>query len=408
MSNRRSNLLVTTALLAGAALLPTVGCTAVSDEPVDADDVENSGTTYEEWKKTVYHDGVVWVVNGDTPIETERQLHEFYLNHVQEGALIVHQAGGADAKWSEAQKINITYCVSNTFGNDYQKVVDAMNQAADAWEAAANINFVHVTAQDGNCKANNQNVVFDVNPVSGQQYLARAFFPNQSRPTRNVLIDSSSFGNLGVWTLAGILRHELGHTLGFRHEHTRPEAGACFEDNSYRPLTDYDSNSVMHYPQCNGTQNGDLVLTDKDKAGAAALYGAPGSGGGTGGGNGGACAHDKCSAGMKLDPACDPCVAQIGAVDPYCVSTSWDSVCVGQVESVCNITCGGGGGGSGGGGNQPQACVHDKCVTGAKLDAACDACVQQVVQADAYCGTTSWDSQCVSEVNQICGAGTCQ
>jgi hypothetical protein len=28
----------------------------------------------------------------------------------------------------------------------------------------------------------------------------------------------------------------------------------------------------MHYPQCNGTQTGDLVLTSMDKTGAKALY----------------------------------------------------------------------------------------------------------------------------------------
>jgi hypothetical protein len=28
----------------------------------------------------------------------------------------------------------------------------------------------------------------------------------------------------------------------------------------------------MHYPQCNGTNNGDLVLTSLDKAGAKSLY----------------------------------------------------------------------------------------------------------------------------------------
>ena len=69
-----------------------------------------------------------------------------------------------------------------------------------------------------------------------------------------------------------MLRHELGHTLGFRHEHTRPEAGTCFEDTSWRALTAYDSASVMHYPQCNGTQKGDLVLTSLDNQGASSLY----------------------------------------------------------------------------------------------------------------------------------------
>jgi hypothetical protein len=110
--------------------------------------------------------------------------------------------------------------------------------------------------------------------VSGQSYLARAFFPSSSRSSRNVLVDSSAFGNVG-WPLENIIGHELGHTLGFRHEHTRPEAGTCFEDNNWRQLTPYDSASIMHYPQCNGSSN-DLNWTTRDGQGIAALYGAPG------------------------------------------------------------------------------------------------------------------------------------
>jgi hypothetical protein len=107
-------------------------------------------------------------------------------------------------------------------------------------------------------------------------YLARAFFPGDARPSRNILIDDSAF-NLNPndkLTLVGILRHELGHTLGFRHEHTRPNAGTCFEDNNWRPLTSYDAFSTMHYPQCNGGGDWSLELTAKDESGAACLYGA--------------------------------------------------------------------------------------------------------------------------------------
>jgi serine protease len=104
--------------------------------------------------------------------------------------------------------------------------------------------------------------------------LARAFFPNEPRSGRNVLIDQSSFqlSPTGSLQLVGILRHELGHTLGFRHEHTRPESGTCFEDANWRPLTDYDAFSVMHYPQCNGLGDWSLTLTSADQTGAACLY----------------------------------------------------------------------------------------------------------------------------------------
>src|SRR4029453_1527577 len=67
---------------------------------------------------------------------------------------------------------------------------------------------------------------------------------------------------------------ELGHTLGWRHEHTRPDSGTCFEDNNWRPLSSYDRFSVMHYPQCNGGGDWTLTLTNFDKSGAACLYGA--------------------------------------------------------------------------------------------------------------------------------------
>jgi hypothetical protein len=232
--------------------------------------------TYKEpWENGVY------IVDGDTPIESLKLLREFFDRLHTPGGLIVQRNGSVDAAWSSTQKRNLTYCVSDRFGTNKARVVQGMADAAAAWEAAADIKYVYRPDQDANCTASNTNVLFDVNPVNANgSYLARAFFPGQSRGTRNVLIDGSAFRSSGSFSLVGILRHELGHTLGFRHEHTRPEAGRCFEDNNWRALTPYDRQSVMHYPQCNGANTG-LVLTASDKAGVAALYGPPGSGGGT-------------------------------------------------------------------------------------------------------------------------------
>jgi serine protease len=249
----------------------------------------NDTPTWEEFEASTFKDSDgVYIVNGDEPVESVKLLREFYdrLYH-SDGALIVNRNGSSDDKWSNTAKLNITYCVSSSsFGGNYNTMVSTMNAATAAWEATSNINFVHLTQFDSSCNAAQSGVVFDVRQVSGQSYLARAFFPAQGRSTRNVLVDSSSFGNISPWTLKGILIHELGHTLGFRHEHTRPEAGTCFEDNNWRALTTYDGSSVMHYPQCNGDQQGDLVITSKDREGAAALYGAPGSDPGPGPGPG--------------------------------------------------------------------------------------------------------------------------
>ncbi|WP_342378587.1 M57 family metalloprotease [Myxococcus stipitatus] len=266
----------------GLALL--AGCGG-GDASTPAPETTSQGMTYEQFLSMVYQEPEtgIFVANGDTTFSNEKKLREFYEKNIRNGQLIVHTSGGVDAKWSDTQKKNITYCVSSTFGSNYNSAVTAMANAAAAWEAVADVKFVYVSAQDGSCTATNNNVVFDVRPVnSGGQYLARAFFPDDVRADRNVLIDNTAFGNNPPWTLTGILRHELGHTLGFRHEHTRPESGTCFEDNNWRALTTYDSASVMHYPQCNGSQSGDLVITAKDAQGAALLYGQPGGGPGPG------------------------------------------------------------------------------------------------------------------------------
>lgn len=239
--------------------------------------------SFEEFLGTVYREprGGKYIVDGDTPITDIKHLREFFERKVQKAGrpkagLAVMNVGGVDVVWNDTEKESLTYCVSTAFGARHAPVVAAMESASGSWEAVTDVNFAHDSGQDGGCSASNDQVLFDVRPVSGADYLARAFFPKDPRAERNVLIDDSAFDldPNGKLTLAGILRHELGHVLGFRHEHTRPEAGECFEDDNWRPLTDYDAFSTMHYPQCNGAGDWSLALTARDRSGAACLYGA--------------------------------------------------------------------------------------------------------------------------------------
>jgi len=49
----------------------------------------------------------------------------------------------------------------------------------------------------------------------------------------------------------------------------------------------------------------------------------------------GACAHSVCATGGSLTSGCNSCVTSICSVDPFCCNTSWDSICVGEVSSIC-------------------------------------------------------------------------
>ncbi len=269
-----------------ASAIAFAGCVGEVDN-VDSN-VDGDVPTFEEFKAASYlepWEGGMYIVNGDIAINV-KQLEEFYNElYAPDGALIVHTSGGQDAKWNSTQKRNLTYCVSNSFGSRKAALVQAMEVATEGgWEQIADVDFVYDSSQDANCTASNNNVLFDIRPTSGAGYLARAFFPGQGRGSRNVIVDTSAFST--SWPLSGIIAHELGHVLGFRHEHTRPEAAQCFEDNNWRPLTPYDSTSVMHYPQCGGTTQS-LTISSLDAQGASSLYGSPGGGGGDDGGGGG-------------------------------------------------------------------------------------------------------------------------
>jgi hypothetical protein len=51
------------------------------------------------------------------------------------------------------------------------------------------------------------------------------------------------------------------------------------------------------------------------------------------------CVHSHCTAGAALVKTCNACVTAVCNKDPKCCTTKWDSVCVNEVKTVCNIEC---------------------------------------------------------------------
>ncbi|MCR9164781.1 MAG: hypothetical protein ACE37F_33610 [Nannocystaceae bacterium] len=103
-----------------------------------------------------------------------------------------------------------------------------------------------------------------------------------------------------------------------------------------------------------------------------------------------AAAEDCCVSGAAgcADVPVQACVCE---ADPYCCNTAWDSLCVGEVDSLGCGTCG-----------SEVACC------GTSGDPGCERPDTEscVCDADPYCCNVAWDSLCVSEVESL-GCGSC-
>ncbi len=250
------------------------------------DTVDIDGTTY-------------WIMEGDFLLdEAELEQYAFEWAAREEAVNALSNAnvpppaafadelvgmnfGNGNVRWEPG--LELSYCVlKDTFVRDggagYDLVVDAMQKATADWEKTCGVKFVYRPELDESDELLPEGVLFAVREFNaGGRFIASAFFPYSPKNRRRVLIDPSYYNENLSFDRVGVLRHELGHVLGFRHEHIRPDAPTgCPDEELFGvvDLTDYDPNSVMHY-LCGGLGEAQLKLTPKDKAGSQKLYGPP-------------------------------------------------------------------------------------------------------------------------------------
>ncbi len=219
-----------------------------------------------------------YIVEGDLLLDEDELKIQF--NRVnkpnQSRKLMIITNNGIPVRIENPRNIRYAIIKRSFSQNEYGNICKYFEDAASAWGKVCNVNFVHVTELDEQLRPsdNPEEVTFVVRKIgySSDGMLASAFFPTDPKDQRKVFVTPGFFTT--SFDKTGVLRHEIGHILGFRHEHIRSGAPAMCPGESTdftQDLTEYDPRSVMHY-FCGGAGTIDLNITKTDSIGASRIY----------------------------------------------------------------------------------------------------------------------------------------
>lgn len=275
-------------LLAAALLSLAAAC---SSEPLPA--TGTGGVSFEEFRARavpVPGRADAWLVDGDMLAVGEaglrREYERYFGGSVErpgtvKSPLTVSTVGGVDNLLADAYadsaggRLSLSYCIeTGTFSAaELSQLKTALANAAADWDTMINVQFWHDESEDATCGNGNDDVFFNVRGPGNVGPLASAFFPDDARSDRELLVYDDAFSRAQAQALlVGILRHELGHVLGFRHEHIWINCTGESPLNA-RLVTGYDEQSVMHYEWCRSPAGGNYLLSELDKVGSLHLYG---------------------------------------------------------------------------------------------------------------------------------------
>lgn len=238
---------------------------------------------FKAYLRALPRDGNYYIVEGDIAF-TEEEVRAYLVGKSEATAradssaeLLLNVNDGKRDFYESLDLRNLTYAVDrSSFPSEdaYKVVVENIGKAASEWEAVCpdcQLKFTHMADQDSSPSADRVNFIARYQDTGGA-YIARAFFPHDPPLKRVLWVDPTYFS--AGFDKIGVFRHELGHALGYRHEHIRGIAGCKLEDQRWTPLTDYDPHSVMHY-FCGGGGNPKLEISQLDRQAHAKLYAPP-------------------------------------------------------------------------------------------------------------------------------------
>ncbi len=246
----------------------------------------------------VYIDSqLLYVVEGDLLMDADELYYycqsqlalmkdekKWHTEKMENNAFTVSTINGVPEVWPPNYVVKYAILKRSFTSPDlYDSAKIYMNKAAKDWMGACNVKFQYLPQYDETIPGSPlpDSLTFCVRQFNANgAFIAMAFFPADIPQKRRLLLDVSFFNPQLKFNKVGILRHELGHILGARHEHIWSKEYGCQGEEVFAegrggiPLTKYDPYSVMHY-LCGKSGTRTLEITRFDTAGAQQLYGSP-------------------------------------------------------------------------------------------------------------------------------------